>query len=113
MQRSTTIDRMRFAIKQYRIDQPDSYTFAIYGPDEFYELHDSFSTAFERKEELGLLAAMKAISAPSKAMIDAGAIALKSGQAEQVWRAFVSAIIAEYQASRARDEDALVADPET
>lgn len=109
MQRSTTIDRMRFAVQQYRIDQPDSYTFVIYGPDEFYELHDSYSAAFERKEELGLLAAMKAISVPSKAMIDAGAIALKSGQVEQVWQAFVSAIIAEYQASHVREEDSPVA----
>ena len=108
MKGSTIIDRMRFAVQQYRIDQPDSYTFAIYGPDEFYELHDSFSAAFERKEELGLLAAMKAISVPSNAMIDAGEIALKSGQVEHVWQAFVSAIIAEYKASRAREEDAPV-----
>lgn len=108
MRRSTTVDRMRFAFEQYRIDQPDSYTFAIYGPDEFYELHDSFSTAFVRKQELGLLAAMKAMTVTSKAIMDAGDIGLESGQIERVWQAFVNAIIAEYEASRAREEDELV-----
>ena len=104
----TVIAHMRSAFQQYRIDQPDSYTFAIYGPDDFCELHDSFSAAFERREELGLLAALRATNVPVKAMIDAGEIALEDGHAGHVWQALVSAIADEYEASRKCEADALV-----
>lgn len=107
MTRPTTIDGMRFAIQQYRIDQPDSYTFAIYGPDEFYELHDSFSAAFERREELGLLAAMKAASLPSNAIINVDEITLKGETVEQVWQALVRVIVTEYETSHELKEAAL------
>lgn len=108
MKSSPIIARMRIATQQYRIDQPDSYTFAIYGPEEFYESHDSFSAAFERREELGLLAAMEAIRVPSEAMIDAGEIALRSGQVVHVWQALVGVIITEYEIAHDRDEDASI-----
>ncbi|MDH3660849.1 MAG: hypothetical protein OEU92_12640 [Alphaproteobacteria bacterium] len=110
MKHSTIIGRMRSALRQYRIDQPDSYTFAIYGPKSFYELHDSLAKALERKEELSLIAAFEKISIPSKAMTDAGEAALKSGQITLIWQALVDAIIAEYQASYACEKGALIAD---
>jgi hypothetical protein len=95
MQDLTAIGRMRDAMRCYRIDQPDSYTVAIYGPDGFCELHDSFAKAFERKEELALRAALRALTRPSKAMTAAGARAMESGEVETVWQAFLEAILAE------------------
>ena len=92
---------MRWALRQYRIDQPDSHTVAIYGPDDFYELHDDFSKAYQRKEELTLLAALEAITEPSKAMLAAGEHAMESGEAVHVWQAFIRTMIAEYEATQA------------
>lgn len=106
MERSTVIDRMRQALRQYRLDQPDSHTVAIYGPDDFCELHENFSEAYERKETLMLLAALKAIASPSDAMIDAGELAMESGKAAHVWQACMRAIIAEFEANQATEEDA-------
>ena len=103
----TAIDRMREAMRQYRIDQPDSYVVAIYGPDGFHELHDSFAKAFERKEELALLAALRAIMNPSKAMVDAGEQAMASGQARPVWQAFLETMIAEHEAAGSRADERL------
>ncbi len=57
------------------------------------------------------MAAMKAISVPSQTMIDAGKTALKGGEVEPIWQAFVDAIIAEYEASRARGDDTAADSP--
>lgn len=107
MAEKTTLDHMQEAMRQYWIEQPDSYTVVIYGPNGFYELHDSFSTAFERKEELALLAALKAIMVPSKTIADAGRQAMKQGKAKQVWQAFLCAIINEHKATEDRTAERL------
>lgn len=107
MTNSTAVDRMLEAMRQYRIDQPDSYTVAIYGPDGFYELHDSFAEAFERKEKLAMLAALRAIMNPSKAMVDAGERAMASGQAKQVWQTLLDTIIAEHETADDRADERL------
>lgn len=99
MTEKTMVERMRAAMRQYRLDQPDSYTVAIYGPGGFYELHDTFSKAFERKEELALMAALKAAMVPSSSMIKAGEQAMDHGEAKQVWQAFLGAIIEEHEAT--------------
>lgn len=99
MTEKTMVERMRSAMRQYRIDQPDSYTVAIYGPNGFYEIHDTFSKAFERKEELAIMAALKAIMIPSRSTIEAGEQAMDHGEARQVWQAFLSAIIHEHEAA--------------
>ena len=101
---STTIDRMRAALRQYRVDQPDDYTFALYGPDNFCERHDSYAAAYERKEELGLLAAIEAMHPLPTALIDAGAAGLDGDRIGQVMHAAADAIAAEYHASRRAEE---------
>ena len=95
------MDRMRLAMRDYVIDQPDDFTIALYGPDDFYELHDSLASAVERKDELGLLAALQAVAPLPNVMIEAGNAAMKNERVSDVWQALIGAIADEYDESRA------------